>query len=78
MLFLGFLTILYIANAHYAEKKVRQIQSLQKEIKDYSRQYNELNAAIMYESKLSEIGENVKDMGLRKTARGLKKVVVED
>lgn len=32
----------------------------------------------MYESKLSEIGENVKDMGLRKTARGLKKVVVED
>lgn len=78
VLFLGFLTILYIANAHYAEKKVRQIQSLQKEIKDYSRQYNELNAAIMYESKLSEIGENVKDMGLRKTARGLKKVVVED
>ena len=34
VLFLGFLTILYIANAHYAEKKVRQIQSLQKEIKD--------------------------------------------
>ncbi|MFT4760551.1 MAG: cell division protein FtsL [Paraglaciecola sp.] len=77
VLFLGFLTILYIANAHYAEKKVRQIQSLQKEIKDYSRQCNELSAAIMYESKLSQIGENVKDMGLRKTARGLKKVVVE-
>lgn len=78
VLFLGFLIILYIANAHYAEKKVRQIQSLQKEIKDYRRQYNALEAEIMYESKLSQIGENVKDMGLRKTARGLKKVVVEE
>jgi cell division protein FtsL len=78
VLFLGFLTILYIANAHYAEKKVRQIQSLQKEIKDYSRQYNEISSEIMYETKLSQIGENVKDMGLRKTAKGLKKVIVEE
>jgi len=78
VLFLGFLTILYIANAHYAEKKVRQIQGLQKEIKDYSRQYNEISSAVMNESKLSQIGRNVKDMGLRKTARGLKKVVVEE
>ena len=78
VLFLGFLTILYIANAHYAEKKVRQIQSLQKEIKDYSRQYNELTAQIMNESRLSQVGENVKDIGLRKTARGLRKIVVEE
>jgi len=77
VLFLGFLTILYIANAHYAEKKVRRIQQLQKEIKDHRRQYNALEAEIMYESKLSEIGENVKDLGLRKTAKGLKKIVVE-
>ena len=74
VLFLGFLTTIYIANAHYAEKKVRQIQRLQVEIKDQRREFNALQAEIMEESKLSQIGNKVKDQGLRKTARGLKKI----
>ena len=77
VLFLSFLTTVYIANAHYAEKKVRQIQQLQAEIKDQRRQYNALEAEIMSESKLSEIGNKVKGLGLRKTAKGLKKIEAE-
>ncbi len=34
VMFLGFLAIVYIANAHFAEKGVRRIQLLQKEIKE--------------------------------------------
>ena len=78
VLFLGFLTTIYIANTHFAERKVRQIQSLQQEIKDLRRQYNALESEIMLDSKLSEVGDNVGDMGLKKTSKGLRKIVIEN
>lgn len=77
VLFLGFLATIYIANSHFAERKVRQIQSMQREIKDLRRQYNALESEIMYQSKLSEVGDRVDDLGLKKTSRGLRKIVIE-
>ena len=34
VLFLGVLAIVYIANSHFAERNVRQVQTVQKEIKE--------------------------------------------
>lgn len=78
VLFLVFLTVVYIANAHFAEKQVRQIQSLQKEVKELKRQYNSLKSEIMFESRLAEIEEEVKGIGLQKQAGRVKKILVED
>lgn len=78
VLFLSFLTVIYIANAHLAEKQVRQIQALQKEVKELKRQYNSLKSETMYKSRLSEVGEDVESLGLRKTAGRVKRIVVED
>ena len=78
VLFLSFLTVIYIANAHYAEKQVRQIQSLQQEVKELKRQYNSLKSEIMFKSRLSEVGEDVELLGLHKTAGRVKRIVVED
>lgn len=78
VLFLSFLTVIYIANSHYAEKQVRQIQTLQKEVKELKRQYNSLKSEIMFKSRLAEIGEEVESLGLRKTAGRVKRIVVED
>lgn len=78
VLFLSFLTVIYIANSHYAEKQVRQIQTLQKEVKELKRQYNSLKSEIMFKSRLAEIGEDVESLGLRKTAGRVKRIVVED
>jgi cell division protein FtsL len=77
VLFLGFLAVVYITNTHYAEKQVRQIQALQKEVKELKRQYNSLKSEIMFKSRLSEIGEEVDALGLRKTAGRVKKIVVD-
>ena len=77
-MFLGFLTIIYIANTHYAEKQVRQIQTLQKEVKELKRQYNSLKSEIMFKSRLAEVGEDVEALGLRKTAGRVKRVIRED
>ena len=76
VLFLGFLAIVYIANAHYAERKVRKIQLMQKEIKEMRWYYMSLQAENMYKSKRSEMKESVKDLGLRQQSGRPKRIIV--
>ncbi len=77
VLFLGFLTVIYIANAHFAEKQIRQIQTLQKDVKELKRQYNSLKSENMFNSRLAEIEEEVKGLGLIKKAGRVKRIVVD-
>lgn len=64
-LFLGFLAVLYIANAHLAERNVRQIQVLQRDIRELRWHYMSLQSENMYNSLRSEVVESVRDDGLR-------------
>ena len=77
VLFLGFLTVIYIANAHFAEKQIRQIQSLQQDVKELKRQYNSLKSENMYNSRLAEIEEDVKGSGLMKKQGRVKRIIVD-
>ena len=77
VLFLGFLTVIYIANAHFAEKQIRQIQTLQKEVKELKRQYNSLKSENMLNSRLAEIEEEVEGLGLIKRTGRVKRIVVD-
>ena len=45
--FLGFLATIYIANVHYAQRNIRQIQVMQKEIKDMRWKYMALESENM-------------------------------
>ena len=65
VLFLSFLGIVYIANAHFAERKVRRIQSLQKEVKLLRWEYMSLKSENMYDSKLSEVKKLANEQGLK-------------
>jgi len=78
VLFLGFLAVIYIANTHFAEKQVRQIQTMQREVRELKRQYNSLKSEIMFKSRLSEVGEDVQNLGLRKSAGRVRKIKAED
>lgn len=64
-LFLGFLAILYIGNAHLAERNVRQIQELQRDIRELRWHYMSLQSENMYNSLRSEVVDKVRDDGLR-------------
>ena len=75
--FLGFLTVIYIANSLYAEKKVREILELQAEVKNLKREYNSLQAEIMFNSRFSEVSKKVEEMGLRRMGRQPKKIIVD-
>lgn len=65
VLFVGFLLIVYIANAHLAERNVRNIQTLGDELKEMRWYYMSLQAENMYNAKRSEVAGRVKDTGLR-------------
>ncbi len=77
VLFLSFLTVVYIANAHFAEKQIRQIQTLQHEVKNLRRQYNSLKSENMYKSRLAKIEEDVEGLGLTKKAGRVKRIIVD-
>lgn len=78
ILFLGFIAVIYIASGHYAERNVRQIQMLQKELKEMRWYYMSLESEIMYNSQRSEVLKQVRDKGLRPASGKPNIIVVED
>ena len=74
--FLGFLAVIYIANSHLAERNVRTIQMLEKDIKELRWYYMSLESENMYNSLRSEIADKVKGDGLRLQRGKRKKIIV--
>ncbi len=74
VLFLVFLVIFYIANAYYSEKKIRQIQQLQSEVRELRWEYMSLKSSLMHSTMQSEVTEAVAPLGL-KPMRGKPKII---
>lgn len=78
ILFVTFLSLVYISNTHYAEKATRQIDRAQTEVEDLRADYTTLKAEIMYGSKQSEVAKRVRDLGLKESLNPPFKVVVKE
>lgn len=68
MPFIGFLAVLaliYIANSHLAEKRIRRINKLGKEIKELKWEYLNVKSELMFRSKMSEVSKAVEPLGLK-------------
>ena len=74
--FVGLLAILYIANRHYAERTVRQIDHLGREVKEMNWDYKSLSADLMKLTTQSEIAKRVDTMGLKERTEPPKKIVI--
>ncbi|WP_262249150.1 FtsL-like putative cell division protein [Parapedobacter soli] len=74
--FVGLLAILYIANRHYAERTVRQIDHLGREVKEMNWDYKSLSADLMKLTTQSEIAKRVDTMGLKERTAPPKKIVI--
>lgn len=75
LLFLCFLGIIYIANAHFAEKSVRDIQKLQKEIKELKWEYMSIKSNLMYRSMQSQMDTTLETAGINLYDTGPKVIV---
>jgi hypothetical protein len=65
MMFMTGITLLYIANSYYAEKKIRQISKVTNELKELRSEYITSMSKLMFVSKQSEVAKTAEEMGLQ-------------
>jgi len=75
--FIVFLGLIYIANSHVAEKKVRKIESLKKQAQTLKWEYWSLQSQIMYGSTQSALTEKVSSFGLLEPSDSPKRIQVK-
>jgi len=78
ILFVMFLSLLYIGNTHYAEKTVRKIDKLQLEVEDLRADYITLKSDLMFSGKQSEVARKVKIIGLKESLIPPTRVIIEE
>ncbi len=62
--FAGILALLYIANAHQAERKVRKIHKLRDEVKELRWQYMSFRSEFLFSSSPTQLANDVKPLEL--------------
>jgi hypothetical protein len=64
-LFLSLLAVIYIYNGHYADKTVRNINTVSNELDELNYEYKTLKSEVMFRSKQSELSKAVQPFGLK-------------
>lgn len=64
LFFLAFLAVMYIYNGHMADKTVRKINAMAKEVKELQWEYKSLKSEVMFRSKPSELSKALQPLGL--------------
>jgi cell division protein FtsL len=64
-LFLAALAVVYIYNGHSADKTVRQMTKVNRELKELQYEYKTLKSEVMFRSKQSELARAVEPFGLK-------------
>lgn len=62
--YIAFLSFIYIANARYAERKIRNIQTIQRDIQKASWEYLSIKSDLMLKSMQTEVTREVEVRGL--------------
>ncbi len=75
--FLAALCILYIANAHYAEKNIREMSQMEKEMNELRWEYMTTKAQLEYLSKQSEVARLVEKSGLKELREPPGKIILK-
>lgn len=64
-LFMGLLTVLYIANGHYADKTIRKINATAQHMKEMEYEFKTVKRDVIFRSKESELVRAVEPLGLK-------------
>ncbi len=73
--YVAFLCMMYIANRHLAEKNIRDIDKISKEVKELSWDYKVTKAELAYKSTLTEVAKRVDTLGVRESVQPAQKIV---
>jgi len=75
--FIAAIGIFYIANAHYAEKNVREIDQIEKRLNELRWEYMTTKSELEYISKQSEVAKMLEPAGLKELREPPKKIVTK-
>lgn len=64
-LFTALLTVLYIANGHFADKNIRKINATAKHLKEMEYEFKTVKRDVTFRSKESELVKAVEPLGLK-------------
>lgn len=73
--FLGLLGLCYIANTHFAEKRMRAIKIMQTDIKEIQYRYKSMNSDLMFDLRQTELAKKVANKGLIINSDQPKKII---
>src|ERR1700748_429840 len=75
VLYIALLGMIYIGNRHLTEKNIRDIDKLNKEVKELSYGYKLTKADLAYKSTLTEVAKRVDTLGIKESLQPPQKIV---
>jgi len=78
VLFIAFLGMIYIGNRHLAEKNIRKIDKLTKEVKELNWGYKVAKADMAFKSTLNEVAQRTDTLGLKESISPPQKIVLKE
>jgi len=77
VLFLVGIALFHITNTQMAERMVRRINTLEKDIKELRWEYMTIKSDLMLNSKQSELAKKLEPIGIKELTAPPKKIVIE-
>lgn len=77
-LYIMFLAIIYIANNYYADRNIRQINKLNKEINELRAEYITIKAELMFKSNQTELAKKLEQYGIKESIVPPKKIIKDE
>jgi hypothetical protein len=78
VLFVAFLGMVYIANRHLAERNIRDIDKITKEVKELSWDYKTAKADLAYKSTLTQVAKRADTLGIKESMLPPQKITAEE
>lgn len=78
IIYVAFLCMVYIANRHYAERNIRDIDRLSREVKEQSWDFKTLKSDLMLKSTQTEVAKRVDTLGLKALIEPPQKIIIHD
>jgi hypothetical protein len=78
LVFITFLAFIYIANNYYAERKIRKINALRKELKELRYEYITTKSKLTELTKQSQLAKKLENSGIVESTDPIKIIVTEE
>ena len=78
ILFMVALGMLYIANRHLAEKNIRDIDKISRQVKELNYDYKSTKAELAFKSTLTEVSKRADTLGIKESGQPPVKLTVEE